>query len=125
MHPSAMVKIWEPCELTLTASGQYANPYMDVDVWIDLKGPGFEKRVYGFWDGGNTFRIRYTATTPGSGRISAAAPCMMQACADYPAALPQQTGARRRRKQIPRVKESFVPARMDTALYIPTAAAFL
>lgn len=60
-----MVKTWEPLELVLTASRQYDNPYMDVDVWIDLKGPGFEKRVYGFWDGGDTFRIRYTATAPG------------------------------------------------------------
>ncbi len=60
-----MVKIWEPMELTLTASGNYENPYMDIDVWINLKGPGFEKRVYGFWDGDNTFRVRYTATAPG------------------------------------------------------------
>ena len=60
-----MTKLWEPCELILTASGQYANPYMEVDVWIDLKGPGFEKRVYGFWDGGSTFKIRYTPTAVG------------------------------------------------------------
>jgi len=23
-----------------------------VDVWVQLKGPGFDKRCYGFWDGG-------------------------------------------------------------------------
>lgn len=60
-----MVKMWEPLELTLTALEKYDNPYMDVDVWIDLQGLGFEKRVYGFWDGGDTFRVRYTATAPG------------------------------------------------------------
>ena len=58
-------KIWEPIELDLTGKGVYDNPYMDVDVWIDLKGPGFEKRVYGFWDGGDTFRVRFTAITAG------------------------------------------------------------
>jgi len=35
-------------------------------VWVDLKGPGFNKRCYGFWDGGKTFRIRITATAPGT-----------------------------------------------------------
>lgn len=34
-------------------------------VWVDLTGPGFNKRVYGFWDGGETFRVRIVATEPG------------------------------------------------------------
>jgi len=34
-------------------------------VWVDLMGPGFNKRCYGFWDVGNTFRVRLTATEPG------------------------------------------------------------
>jgi len=58
--------VWEVMELHLTAEKTYANPYMDVDVWIDLKGPDFEKRVYGFWDGGNSYKIRYTATCAGA-----------------------------------------------------------
>ncbi len=58
-------KIWDVQELVLSAETDYQNPYMDVDVWIDLKGPGFEKRVYGFWDGGHTFKVRFTATKPG------------------------------------------------------------
>ena len=59
------VHCWEPVEVTLSAQKEYDNPYMDVDVWVDLKGPGFEKRVYGFWDGGNTFRVRLVAMAPG------------------------------------------------------------
>ena len=59
------VKLWEVQELTLQATKPYANPYMDVDVWIDLEGPGFKKRVYGFWDGGNSFKVRYTAVSSG------------------------------------------------------------
>ena len=58
--------VWEKVEITLVAKGQYENPYKDVVVWVDLKGPGFDKRCYGFWDGGNTFRVRVTATVPGT-----------------------------------------------------------
>ncbi len=59
------VHCWEKRELTFTATGTYSNPYTDVTVWVDLKGPGFAKRVYGFWDGGSTFRVRVAATAPG------------------------------------------------------------
>lgn len=63
-----MVHVWEKVEVVLEASKSYENPYRDVDVWIDLKGPSFEKRVYGFWDGGNVFRIRFVAPEPGEWR---------------------------------------------------------
>lgn len=59
------VRVWEKQELTLEARAEYENPYTEVEVWIDLKGPGFARRVYGFWDGGRTFRVRYLATAPG------------------------------------------------------------
>ncbi|GAI55316.1 unnamed protein product, partial [marine sediment metagenome] len=36
-----------------------------VEVWVDLKGPGLDKRVYGFWDGEDVFRVRVLATSPG------------------------------------------------------------
>jgi hypothetical protein len=62
---AAATHVWEKQEITLTAQQKVENPYRDVDVWVDLKGPGFAKRVYGFWDGGNTFRVRVLATTPG------------------------------------------------------------
>ena len=60
MHP------WEPNEITLTARNSYANPYTQVDVWVDLEGPGFSKRVYGFWRGGDRFAVRVVATGPGT-----------------------------------------------------------
>ena len=60
------VHIWEKQEVTLTARRAYANPYTDVMVWVDLSGPGFYKRVYGFWDGGQIFRVRLLATAPGA-----------------------------------------------------------
>jgi hypothetical protein len=61
-----VIHTWELQEIELRSSGAYANPYTDVDCWVELKGPGFAKRVYGFWDGGNTFRVRVVATTPGA-----------------------------------------------------------
>ena len=60
------VHIWEKVEVTLTARNSYKNPYTEMIVWLDLKGPGFNKRCYGFWDGDNTFRVRITATVPGT-----------------------------------------------------------
>ena len=62
---AAPVHPWEKQELTFTAAESYDNPYTEVTVWVDLKGPDFHKRVYGFWDGGRTFRVRLVATGPG------------------------------------------------------------
>jgi hypothetical protein len=57
--------VWEIVEITLTSEDTYANPYTDVDVWVQLKGPGFDKKVWGFWDGDNVFKVRVVAVTPG------------------------------------------------------------
>jgi len=57
--------VWEKVEITLHAEKSYANPYKRVEVWIDLKGPEFAKRCFGFWDGDNIFRVRILATTAG------------------------------------------------------------
>jgi hypothetical protein len=62
---AAPVHVWEKQEVALTSSSAFANPYTDVVVWVDLEGPAFHKRVYGFWDGGNSFRVRLLATQPG------------------------------------------------------------
>src|SRR4029079_19018900 len=59
------VHVWEKVELTFHATNVSANPYANVQVWVDLHGPGFDKRCYGFWDGGDVFRVRVLATQPG------------------------------------------------------------
>jgi hypothetical protein len=58
--------VWEKQELTFVASGTYTNPYTEVAVWVELIGSHFKKHVYGFWDGGQTFRVRLLATEPGT-----------------------------------------------------------
>lgn len=63
--PSAGPHVWELQELEFRAARQYVNPYVDVELWVDLKGPGFSHRVYGFWDGGDIFRVRVVAMAPG------------------------------------------------------------
>ena len=67
--PSAVaqrtIHVWEVHELAFAAEGAYDNPYAELTVWVDLEGPGFSKRVYAFWDGGDTWRVRLTAPTPG------------------------------------------------------------
>ena len=62
---AAPVHVWERQEVTLTAARAADNPYAEQTVWVDLQGPGFAKRIYGFWDGGRTFRVRLLATAPG------------------------------------------------------------
>jgi uncharacterized protein DUF4038/uncharacterized protein DUF5060 len=63
---AAPVHVWEKQELTFTAARASGNPYTDATVWVDLTGPSFRKRVYGFWDGGRTFKVRVVATEPGA-----------------------------------------------------------
>src|ERR1044071_335069 len=60
--------VWETQEITFQSAGDYGNPYAEVECWIELEGPGFAKRIYGFWDGGRTFKVRFVATTPGDWR---------------------------------------------------------
>lgn len=57
--------MWEKQEIVLHSERTFANPYTDATVWVDLSGPGFHKRVYGFWNGGNEFCVRVLATAPG------------------------------------------------------------
>ncbi len=62
----AVIHMWDVHEIVLHAAEKYDNPYTDVTVWAQLEGPDFCKRVFGFWDGGDTWRIRATATAPGT-----------------------------------------------------------
>ncbi len=52
-------------EIVLTGSREHANPFM-VDVSATIKGPGWVKMVVpGFYDGKNTWRIRFSPTETG------------------------------------------------------------
>jgi hypothetical protein len=62
---NAQVHPWEMQEIVLHAEKKYTNYYTDVDMWVQLKGPDFDKKVYGFWDGDNRYVVRLVATQPG------------------------------------------------------------
>ena len=63
-----LLHTWEKVELRLTAEREYENPYAEVTVWVDLEGPGFERRCYGFWDGEDRYVVRIAATASGEWR---------------------------------------------------------
>ena len=51
---------WQELELIFTSEKAYSNPYTEVEFWIEFTGPTGEKLIRpGFWDGGNTFKVRF------------------------------------------------------------------
>ena len=66
-NADAQVHTYEVVEERFTAEKAYDNPYMDVDLWVDLSGPaGQQIRIPAFWDGGQSFRVRMMGTVPGT-----------------------------------------------------------
>jgi hypothetical protein len=60
---------WQRWEHALSSMRHYANPYADVTLQVVYTGPaGRTLHAYGFWDGGDTFRIRCAFPTPGAWR---------------------------------------------------------
>jgi hypothetical protein len=69
---------WEPLELSLTAQGPPANPYVQglpsggkPYVLVTFTGMGGEAKgqrltVPGFWDGGQTWKVRFAPPAPGA-----------------------------------------------------------
>jgi hypothetical protein len=58
---------WQRWEKVLTSSVVYANPYSNVTVSVTYTGPdGSTLKTFGFWDGGNTFKIRCAFPSTGS-----------------------------------------------------------
>jgi hypothetical protein len=63
------VKQWEAFEKELTTTNSYTNveKYRDVTLNATFTDPGvISYTVPGFWDGGNTWRIRFAPTSPGT-----------------------------------------------------------
>jgi hypothetical protein len=53
-------------EITLTASGTYDDPYTEAAVSATFNGPDHaQKQVKGFWDGANTWRVRFDCSEQG------------------------------------------------------------
>src|SRR5258708_2112455 len=64
---AAPATVWRPTEINLTAQASYANPFTDVDVHCEFDGPNGERVVArGFYDGGRSWRVRFTPTAVGA-----------------------------------------------------------
>ncbi len=58
---------WRTVEITLTSTSSYTNPFMDVGITATFTGP--DNTVItrpGFWDGGDTWKVRFAPTKPGT-----------------------------------------------------------
>lgn len=56
---------WQEIELSFTSEREPTNPYTDVVSWVDFThDDGTTLRRQMFWDGGKTFRVRFTSTRP-------------------------------------------------------------
>lgn len=56
----------KPCEMVLTAERQYADIFNQVEVDVVFSSEyGATRRVPAFWDGDNSFRVRFAAPQPG------------------------------------------------------------
>ena len=56
---------WLANELTFESTKNYADPFNDVDIDLVLAGNGVKYIVPGFWDGGNTWKIRFVCPSAG------------------------------------------------------------
>jgi len=60
------VPLFDVFEVTLTTTNNYANPYKDVTLSATFTGPGPSTiTIPGFWDGGNTWKVRIAPTIIG------------------------------------------------------------
>lgn len=58
--------VWKSYEITLKASKQYGNPYADVELWAEFKSEhGEYLKIPAFWDGENTWKIRFAPISEG------------------------------------------------------------
>lgn len=56
---------WVANELSFESAKQYADPFNDVNVDLVLVGSGMKYTVPAFWDGGNTWKVRFVCPSEG------------------------------------------------------------
>ncbi|HWN94364.1 MAG TPA: DUF4038 domain-containing protein [Methylomirabilota bacterium] len=66
MAADPVVAKWARFEQTFESSVKYANPLQDAALTVIFMSPQNEtNKVHGFWDGGNTWRVRFAPNIPG------------------------------------------------------------
>lgn len=57
---------WKRTDIVLTSTLEYSNPYLDVSLdAVFTHEDGTKIGLYGFWNGGNEFRVRFAPTKTG------------------------------------------------------------
>ena len=60
------VEVWKRTDIVLISEKSYANPYLDVQISAVFTHEGGETiTLFGFWNGGNEWRIRFSPTKIG------------------------------------------------------------
>lgn len=60
------VEVWKRTDIVLTSNKSYNNPYLDVEIdAVFTHEDGTRIALYGFWNGGNEWRIRFAPTKTG------------------------------------------------------------
>lgn len=60
------IECWKSEKIVLTAARKVTNPFLDVDITATFTGPDGEVIVLpGYWDGGQTFCVRFAPTSVG------------------------------------------------------------
>lgn len=58
---SNRVAQWERFEASLTSANSYANPLQEIQALVDFVSPSGKKQtILAFWDGGKTWRVRFS-----------------------------------------------------------------
>ena len=65
-NPPTVVEQWGVFELTLTANNSYKNPYQADLIYATFNGPTRTLTIPGFWDGGNTWKVRISSSEVGT-----------------------------------------------------------
>ena len=61
-----MVEIWTRTDIILNSEKTYKNPYTDVDIdAVFTHEDGTQIALYGFWNGGDEWRVRFSPTKTG------------------------------------------------------------
>ena len=72
-QPSSIVRQWERFEVSLINSRSYSDPYRDVQLNVVFTKPGGDEvSFWGFYDGGQNWKIRFMPDTTGYWHYSAA-----------------------------------------------------
>lgn len=62
IHSEAQTSLWDKLELSFTSERTYENPLYELNEFyaVFTSPTGRSKKINGFWDGGNDFKIRFS-----------------------------------------------------------------